>query len=99
MQTWPVCHVTDNARLHAAILTKILDSSADLGHGRQGYYLASSGSVAWDDVYAAMTKALQQRGVVSSAAVTLADDEALGKMVRGLGGGPKELVRVQAGGK
>lgn len=96
-----MCHVTDNARLYVAILTKILAGDTDtLAHGRQGYYLAASGSVAWEDLYASMASALAKRGVVASAAVTLADDAALEKMARGLGDGtPKEFVRVQLGGR
>ncbi|KAJ3479030.1 hypothetical protein NLG97_g8422 [Lecanicillium saksenae] len=98
--TWPVCHVTDNARLYVAILTKILAGDlATLGHGKQGYYLAAAGSLVWEDLYAAMAAALVRHGAIASAEVPLADDAALEKMAQGLGGGPKEFVRVQLGGR
>jgi hypothetical protein len=67
-------------------------------YGRNGYYLASSGSVAWYDIYAAMAKALAKRGVIGSADVKRADETALDKMAQALGC-PKELVAVQLGGK
>lgn len=66
--------------------------------GQNGYYLASSGSVAWYDIYAAMAKALAKRGVIGSADVKRADDTALDKMSQALGC-PKEMVAVQLGGK
>lgn len=69
-------------------------------HGKQGYYLAASGNVAWDDLYAAMAKALAKRGVVEDASVTLADDAALEKMSAGIGSYcTKDLVRVMLGGE
>ncbi len=81
------------------MLAKILTGDETLGHGRNGYYLASSGSVAWEDMYSSIAAALVRRGVIASAEVPLADDEALERMARGLGGISKEMVRVQLGGK
>lgn len=95
--TWPVCHVTDNASLYLHILRRIL-SGQDPGHGKNGYYLASPGSVAWDDLYSAMAKRLAERNVVDSDKVVMADDAAMEKMAEALRC-PKEFVAVQIGGK
>ncbi len=97
LQTWPVCHILDNTTLYLQILRSIL-SGQDGGHGKNGYYLASPGSVAWNDIYSAMAKALKKRGVVDTDAVTQADDAILEKMGEALGC-PKEFVGVQLGGK
>lgn len=67
------------------------------GYGREGYYLASSGSVAWSDIYAVIAKALAKRDVVDSEVVQEADDAILAKMGEALGC-PKEFVAVQLGG-
>ena len=96
-QTWPVCHVIDNTNLYIELLRKIL-AGENPDHGKNGYYLASSGSVAWDDLYAAMAKSLARRGVITDESVALADDEALEKMGTGLGA-PKDYVPWQLGGK
>ena len=95
-QTWPVCHVDDNARLYLTILERILSGSAPPS-GQQGFYLASPGSVAWFDIYAAFATALNTRGFVDSKEVKLADAQALQAMADGLGC-PKELVELQLGG-
>ncbi|KAL2021455.1 hypothetical protein VTK56DRAFT_7208 [Thermocarpiscus australiensis] len=95
--TWPVCHNHDNAALYLSILQHILLDD-DIPHGKNGHYLASSGSIAWDDLYEAMAKALFQRGVVEDETVVMADDPALEKMAEGLNC-PKELVRLELGGK
>ncbi|KAE8151366.1 hypothetical protein BDV25DRAFT_138889 [Aspergillus avenaceus] len=60
--TWPVCHVVDTATLYLQILRKIL-AGEEIGYGN-GYYLASSGPIAWRKVYSAFAKALFKRGVV-----------------------------------
>jgi len=67
-------------------------------YGKNGYYLASSGSVPWCDIYAAMAKALANRGIIDSPEVKKADEAALDKMAQALGC-PTELVAVQLGGK
>lgn len=93
---WPVCHVLDNVSLYLALLRAILnDENPD--HGKHGFYLASSGSVAWDDLYAAMAKALAKRGVIKSDTVSFADDSALEKMAAALDCS-KPFVEVQVGG-
>ena len=69
----------------------------NIGSGKDGYYLASPGSVAWDDLYAAMAQALAQRKVIKSATVEEATQVHLEKMGVGIGC-PKEVVVVQLGG-
>ena len=68
------------------------------GSGKQGYYLAASGSVAWLDLYAALAKSLAKRGVVVDGAVEPATDQALNDMGVALGC-PKQIVQLQIGGK
>ncbi|ETS75827.1 hypothetical protein PFICI_12771 [Pestalotiopsis fici W106-1] len=95
--TWPVCHINDNTSLYTTILKAIL-SGANPGYGKHGYYLASPGSVAWDDLYDAMAAALHQHGVIDDARVELADRAALEKMAQGTGN-PPEMVHFEVGGK
>lgn len=87
----------DNTNLYLEILRKIL-AGDNPDHGKDGFYLAASGSVAWDDLYAAMAKSLARRGVVADDSVALADDEALEKMAVGLSA-PKDFVPWLLGGK
>ncbi|KAL5313631.1 hypothetical protein ACEPPN_018052 [Leptodophora sp. 'Broadleaf-Isolate-01'] len=94
--TWPVCHISDNSTLYIRILRGIL-AGEDIGSGKSGYFLASPGSVAWDDIYAAMAEALARRGVIGNATVEKATDTYLEKMAAGIGC-PKEMVVVQLGG-
>lgn len=94
--TWPVCHVEDNSTLYLEILRGILEDR-DIGSGKEGYFLASPGSVAWDDIYAAMAKALKKRGVVDSEEIERADQEALEKMGDGMDC-PADFVPMQLGG-
>jgi hypothetical protein len=96
-ETWPVCHVLDNTTLYIALLQAIL-SNSDPDHGKNGYYLASPGSVAWDDLYDAMAAALHKRGVIDDVAVEMADQAATEKMAKGIGY-PPEFVRFALGGK
>ena len=105
--SWPVCHVVDNATLYLALLRRILDDARQggdekdsqvLGYGKDGYYLASSGSVAWNDLYAAMGKRLAEKNVIDDAEVVAADDDALDKMAAALAC-PKDFVPVQLGGR
>ncbi|KAM0514999.1 hypothetical protein ACHAPE_006321 [Trichoderma viride] len=96
--TWPVCHIRDNTDLYIHLLAAILSESRNPGHGKQGYYLPSPGSIAWDDLYSRMAAALAKKGIVEDERITLADDEALEAMDRGLKC-PKAFVRVQLAGK
>ncbi|OJJ96047.1 hypothetical protein ASPACDRAFT_35479 [Aspergillus aculeatus ATCC 16872] len=81
---WPVCHITDNTNLYIQILRSIV-AGKNPGYGKNGYYLASSGRVAWNHVYEAMAAALARRGVIDDATVVQADDAALEKMAAALG--------------
>ncbi|KAJ9623540.1 hypothetical protein H2203_005802 [Taxawa tesnikishii (nom. ined.)] len=94
---WPVCHVYDTVTLYTQLLRKVL-SNEPIPHNKNGYYLASSGLVAWDDLYAALAEALAKRRVVDDAAVEEADDKSLERMAQVLGC-RKEFVPVQVGGK
>ena len=99
IQTWPVCHIIDNTNLFLSLLRAILDvgSSSPPPSGKQGYYLAASGSVAWADIYAAVARALAKRGAVDDDTVKPATDDVLGEMAKALGC-PKQLVGLQLGG-
>ncbi|KAJ5819155.1 hypothetical protein N7474_004746 [Penicillium riverlandense] len=94
---WPVCHVIDNSTLYLEILRNIL-AGKDIGHGRNGYYLAASGSMAWNDIYGAMAKGLVKRQIVDTESVQVADDAALQQMGEALGC-PKEMVPLFLGGE
>ena len=97
--TWPVCHVIDNSNLYIKLLRALLKggSSNAPPNGKQGYYLAASGSVAWADLYAAIARALARRDIIEDDTVKPATDDAIGMMAAGLGC-PKELVPLQLGG-
>ncbi|TEA16010.1 hypothetical protein C8034_v001041 [Colletotrichum sidae] len=82
---WPVCHIIDTTTLYLQILRSILNNE-NPGHGKNGYYLASSGSVQWNDLYRAMAKALLKRGVVPTDEVIPADENSLKAMAKGLDG-------------
>lgn len=91
-----MCHVLDNTTLYLDLLRKIL-AGDDLDHGRRGYYLAASGSVAWIDLYTAIASSLAKRGLIDHDSVTQASDQALKEMAIALGC-PKEFVALQLGG-
>ncbi|KAI0872635.1 hypothetical protein GGS24DRAFT_466870 [Hypoxylon argillaceum] len=93
---WPVCHVRDNTNLYLELMRKIL-SGENPGYGKNGYYLASSGSVAWDDLYAAMAAALGKRSVIADETVVMADDPTLKAMGEALGC-PAPFVALMLGG-
>ncbi|GAP85339.1 putative NAD dependent epimerase dehydratase family protein [Rosellinia necatrix] len=95
--TWPVCHVLDNTNVYLELMRKIL-VGANPSYGPNGYYLASPGSVAWDDIYAAMATALAKRNIITDDTVVLADDTALEAMGKALGC-PASRVPVMVGGK
>ncbi|KAJ3955876.1 hypothetical protein N0V92_007590 [Colletotrichum tropicale] len=73
-----------NATLYLQILRSILNGDSP-GSGKNGYYLASAGSVVWDDLYAAMAKALLKRGIISIDEVVQADQKAVDIMAGGMG--------------
>ncbi|KAJ4422974.1 hypothetical protein N0V82_002368 [Gnomoniopsis sp. IMI 355080] len=94
--TWPVCHILDNTTLYVAILRKIL-LDEDPGHGKNGYYLASPGSIAWDDLYTAMAASLSNRNIIGDDSVVPAAAQILEQMGEALQC-PPEFVPVQVGG-
>lgn len=67
-------------------------------YGKNGYYLASPGSVTWDDLYEAMATALAKQKAVDDDKVVLANDDNLQAMAAALGVS-KEFVGVSLGGK
>ncbi|KAF0321646.1 nad dependent epimerase dehydratase family protein [Colletotrichum asianum] len=90
-QTWPVCHISDNTSLYIALARAILDGS-NPDHGKLGYYLASSGSASWDDIYAAVAKAMAKRGVIDDDTVAPVTEEALRKISDALNVEPASAV-------
>ena len=87
----------DNTTLYIELLRAIL-AGENPGYGKNGYYLASPGSVAWEDIYAAMAASMAKRHIVGDNSVIPASDPILEKMGLALGC-PKEFVPVQLGGK
>lgn len=72
-QIWPVSHVLDTVSLYFALLNTIL-TDKNPSHGKNGFYLASSGKVPWHDIYAGIAKALARRGVIADERVELMND-------------------------
>lgn len=95
-QVWPVSHINDTTAVYVELLKSIL-SGKNPDYGKNGYYLASSGSVAWIDIYTAMAKSLAKHKVVNNEAIKKADDAALEMMGQALNCS-KEQVAVQLGG-
>ncbi|KAM0715171.1 hypothetical protein Q7P37_009636 [Cladosporium fusiforme] len=94
--SWPVCHIDDTVALYVQLLHKIL-AEENIGCNRDGYYLASSGSVAWADLYKAMAKAMAQHGAVDDDTLHEASEDSLEAAAKALGS-PKEFVPVEMGG-
>lgn len=69
----------------------------DPDQGKQGYYLAASGSIEWARLYAAIAAALAEYGAIQDATVLPADDQARKSMAAGLGC-PEDYVSLQLGG-
>ncbi|GKZ38659.1 hypothetical protein AbraIFM66950_010995 [Aspergillus brasiliensis] len=93
---WPVAHIQDTVSLYLELVRKML-LGEEFDSGKRGYYLAASGTVAWDDLYTAMAQRLAERGVVEDAKVGDADDAVLEEMGEALGR-PKDFVPVELGG-
>ena len=91
-----MCHVVDNTTLYLELMRHILEGK-NPGSGKQGYYLAASGSVAWADLYAAVAAGMAKRGLVDDVKVERASEKVLEGMGAALGC-PKELVALQLGG-
>ncbi|PLB49319.1 hypothetical protein P170DRAFT_475615 [Aspergillus steynii IBT 23096] len=69
----------------------------DIGHGKNGYFLAASGHVHWNDVYQAMASALAKRNAIDDDVITQADEDAMARMGEALGVSPS-AVPVLLGG-
>ncbi|KAL4915391.1 hypothetical protein BDW62DRAFT_212740 [Aspergillus aurantiobrunneus] len=80
--TWPVCLIKDTTALYLHTMRKILQGE-EIGYGRNGFFLAASGSIAWDDIYSAFAKA--------------ADDDALQRIGNALDVAPS-VVPILLGG-
>src|SRR5690349_11194933 len=80
-ETWPVSHIIDNSTLYVQLLSSIV-AGKPLGYGKNGYYLASSGSVAWEDIYSAAAKAMLKRGLIEDDSLVMADNGKLEQMAR-----------------
>ncbi|KAJ5093949.1 hypothetical protein N7456_009810 [Penicillium angulare] len=95
--SWPVCHVVDNSTLYLELVRNML-LGTEMGYNKRGFYLASSGSIKWHDIYHAFAVALAKRDVVDDDVVKPADDAALKQMAEALEV-PESLVPVMLGGK
>lgn len=96
--SWPVCHIDDNTGLYITILRAILEGKGEPSSGKNGFYLASPGRVKWLNLYRAIAEELATRGVVDTAEVGRADEQALKHMAQGVGG-DVDMVPFQAGGE
>ncbi|THX98426.1 NAD(P)-binding protein [Aureobasidium pullulans] len=94
--TWPVCHILDNTALYIQLLRNIVSGRQE-GYDKNGYYLASPGSVAWEDIYSGIAKATYKRGAIHDDTVHQADSAVLEEMAQGLGC-DKAMVAFQLGG-
>lgn len=90
--------MNDNSTLYAQILRKILAGDEDLGYNENGYYLASSGSVRWLDIYTSFATALKKRDVVNAADVGEVTEKSLHRAAQALDC-PEEMVPFSMGGK
>lgn len=91
-----MCHIHDTVTLYIEILRNILNEKKT-DHGRDGYYLASPGAIAWLDLYQQMAKALAKRGVVEDDKLHNVSVESLEEAAKALGC-PEEFVPVEMGG-
>lgn len=87
----------DNSTLYLEMLRNML-LGTEIGYNKRGFYLASSGSIRWNDIYRAFAVALAKRCIVDDDLVEQANDEALTQMSEALGV-PASLVAVLLGGK
>lgn len=82
--------------LYLEIMRNIL-CDQNIGFGKNGYYLAASGSVSWNDLYCAMARGLAKRKVIVTDEVNVVDDTVLEQMGAALGC-PKDMVALFLGG-
>ncbi|KAJ5737773.1 NAD(P)-binding protein [Penicillium malachiteum] len=96
-QIWPVAHILDTVSLYFALLTAILEDK-NPSHGKNGFYLASSGKVAWHDIYTGIADALARRAIIEDGTVHLMNDTALEKIAKAQKV-PSSCVVVKIGGR
>ncbi|KAJ9290618.1 hypothetical protein DTO021C3_1883 [Paecilomyces variotii] len=91
----PVSYSEETSILSPYTATLYLDIvlGKGFGHGKKSFFLATSRSVAWDDVYDAFAKSLAKRNVVDDETVHNADEAVLEETGQALAC-PKELVPV-----
>lgn len=97
MQKWPVCHVSDTAELYLTILRAILKGE-NPPHGKNGYYLASPGSIRWPELYEGIANRLFEKGLIDTDEVVLAGHKEKEQMGKALGCSA-HLVRFVLGGE
>ncbi|KAF5691277.1 nad dependent epimerase dehydratase family [Fusarium denticulatum] len=81
---WPVCSISDTIN-YAILLIKAVLNGQDLDHGKNGFYLASTGRVSWMDLYKGVAKALYNRGLVNDDQVRPITEEARETIGKSLG--------------
>jgi hypothetical protein len=90
-------HILDTVSLYFALLNAIL-TNGNPGHGKNEFYLASSGKVAWRDIYAGIAKYLACCGVIDDARIELMTDAALKKIAKAQNVSPSSVF-VKIGGR
>ncbi|KAF2226850.1 hypothetical protein BDZ85DRAFT_272054 [Elsinoe ampelina] len=85
-------------RSHGSVCCREILEGRDIDSGKDGFYLASSGLVVWDDLYDAMAKALVKQSVVKDASVKLASREERSQIAKALGV-PEERVEFNFSGR
>ncbi|KAJ4137177.1 hypothetical protein NW768_002758 [Fusarium equiseti] len=96
-QTWPVCSLPDTVNFFLAMI-KAMVTDSNPNHGKNGFYLAASGSVAWHEIYVAMAKALKKREAIPTDEVATFTNEALAKYAEAQGVDASS-VRVKIAGR
>ena len=67
-------------------------SNKNPNHGKNGLYLASSGKVAWHNIYAGIAKALARRGVIPDERIEMMNDSALEKIAKAQNVSPSSVI-------
>lgn len=83
--------------LYVALLDAILKGK-NPNHSKNGFYLASSGKIAWHDIYAGIAKALAKRGQIADDRIELMNDAALKKIAKAQNVDPESVI-VKIGGR
>lgn len=78
-------------------MIKAILNGQDLDHGRNGFYLASSGRIYWMDLYKGVAKALYKCGLINDDHVRPVTEEARQIISKGLGVTPDSIELKVAG--